>query len=70
MEKIKIYGEYIELYKLLKLAGLCATGGEAKIVISEGMVNVDGEIETRKRRKIKPGMEVEYSSKKISVSFE
>ena len=39
-----------ELYKVLKLEGLCSSGGEAKLVIADGKVN--GEIETRKRKKI------------------
>jgi ribosome-associated protein len=40
MAEFKITGEYIELDKLLKAAQLCATGGEARIVISEGLVTV------------------------------
>lgn len=46
---------YIELYKLLKRENLAASGGEAKFLISEGMVLVNGEVETRKRKKIIPG---------------
>ena len=41
-----------ELYKILKFEGLVASGGEAKIVIADGQVKVNGDIETRKRNKI------------------
>ena len=56
----EITGEYIELSNLLKASGLCNTGGQAKIVIQEGLVRVDGEVEKRKGRKIREGMIVKY----------
>lgn len=59
--------EYVELKNLLKLVGLCETGGEAKIVISEGMVKVDGAVELRKRCKIRKGQVVEYDGQKVTV---
>lgn len=55
MKEIEITAEPIELYKLLKLENLVASGGEAKYVIAEGLVRVNGEIETRKRKKIYAG---------------
>ena len=55
MNEIEISAEPIELYKLLKLENLVASGGEAKHVIAEGLVRVNGEIETRKRKKIYAG---------------
>jgi ribosome-associated protein len=55
MTDLTIQGEYIELCKLLKVAGLVMSGGEGKIVVTEGLVTVDGEIETAKRKKIRPG---------------
>jgi len=54
-EKIGITGEYIKLEQLLKLSGLCMTGGEAKTAINDGEVTVNGEVETRRGRKIRPG---------------
>jgi ribosome-associated protein len=58
--KFKLKNEHIELIKLLKATGVCSTGGMAKVVTEEGLVNVDGEVEYRKRRKIKKGQQVEF----------
>ncbi|MCI5150523.1 MAG: RNA-binding S4 domain-containing protein [Candidatus Electrothrix sp. MAN1_4] len=60
MLTVTIRDEYIELYKLLKLANLADSGGQAKYVISEGFVRVNGEMDTRKRRKTRVGDTVEY----------
>lgn len=60
--------DYIELNNLLKLTGMCPSGGTAKMVIAAGEVAVDGETELRKRCKIRPGQVVEFSGQKISVS--
>ena len=62
-----ISGKYIELNKLLKASGLCDTGGRAKMLVEDRLVTVDGEIETRKRRKIKEGMVVGYDTHSIRV---
>lgn len=43
--------DFIELYKVLKVQGMSNAGGEAKHVIDEGLVTVNGEVETRKRKK-------------------
>ena len=59
--------EWIELKNLLKLVSLCETGGEAKQVISEGLVKVDGEVELRKRCKIRKGQVVEYGGERIEI---
>ena len=55
MEKIAINTEYIKLDSLLKFASLVGTGGEAKLVIAEGMVTVNGEVCTMRGKKIRPG---------------
>lgn len=60
METIKIESEYIKLDALLKFAALVGTGGEAKIVIGEGMVKVNGEVCTMRGKKIRPGDTVEF----------
>ena len=47
--------ESIHLVQLLKATGLCQTGGEAKLLVEEGAVKVEGEVEFRRRRQIRPG---------------
>ena len=58
---------YIELYKILKRENMAASGGEAKYMISEGMVQVNGEVETRKRRKTVAGDVVECNGERVMV---
>ena len=67
MLKMSIDGDYIELIKLLKAAGICDTGGAAKIAVDEGAVKVDGAVESRKRCKIRRGQVVEIDGKVIEV---
>ena len=55
MRTVDITREPVELYKILKFEGLAATGGEAKQLIATGQVTVNGEVETRKRKKIVAG---------------
>ncbi len=59
--------DYIELSKLLKTLGLCDTGGHAKLFISEGIVSVDGVVETRKKCKIRRGQVVQMDSQRILI---
>jgi len=59
--------EYIELNKLLKLLHLVGTGGEAHICIENGEVIVNGAVEFRKRNKLRPGYEVIFRDRKISI---
>ena len=66
-EHFEISDDYIALNKLLKASGLCGTGGHAKIIIDDGLVTVDGEVETRRRRKIKDGMVVKYNYQTLKV---
>lgn len=67
MAEFKLTGETIDLIQLLKAAHLCGTGGEAKIVVDEGLVSVDGLVETRKRCKIRSGNTVEFNGEKVTV---
>jgi ribosome-associated protein len=67
MRVVKITIQPVELYKILKFEGLTATGGEAKLVIGDGQVTVNGEIETRRRKKIVDGDTIEYGSEKLQV---
>ena len=69
MKKITITTEFIKLQDLLKVALLVSTGGEAKIVIQNGEVLVNGEACTQRGRKIRPGDLVTYQGKEISVSY-
>ena len=50
-----IHTEYIDLLQFLKATGIAATGGEAKAIVDEGLVTVNGEGESRRRRKLRPG---------------
>ena len=65
-----ISGDNIELYKLLKLEGLCPSGGFAKLAIADGQVRVDGDIERRKRKKILPQQIVEFNGVRITLLSE
>ena len=67
MKEIEISKEPVELYKILKLEGIVSSGGEAKYVIAEGQVLVNGKIETRKRKKIAAGDIVEFGNEKIRI---
>jgi ribosome-associated protein len=64
---VEIRREPVELYKLLKFEGLASSGGQAKMVIAEGLVTVNGETETRKRRKIVSGDIVGFAGDKIRI---
>ena len=68
MEEFALQGhEFIELSSLLKVTGLCGSGGIAKCVIGDGQVRVDGQVELRKRCKIRQGQLVEFDGQKIRV---
>ena len=70
MEKIKINTDFIKLDSLLKFAALVGTGGEAKYVISEGLVSVNGEVCTMRGRKIYPGDRVEFAENILEIEKE
>ena len=59
--------EYVELKQLLKLTDLVSSGGEAKMIIGEGQVRVDGDVELRKACKIRAGQQVELGGVRIRV---
>lgn len=64
---VEIENQPIELYKLLKIANLVAGGGEAKIVISEGYVYLNDEIETQKRKKVYSGDLIAFNGDFVEV---
>ena len=70
MREVKISKEPVELYKILKLAGLASSGGEAKALIAAGEVLVNGTTETRKRKKIISGDVIEMGQEKICSRLE
>ena len=59
--------EFIDLIKLLKLKQIAQSGGHAKMMVEEGLVNVNGEQEFRKRKKLRPGDIVELETISISI---
>ena len=65
--EFSIRGEYIELCSLLKAANLVMSGGEGKEVVAQGLVTVDGQLELRKRCKIRSGQRVEFAGNTIEV---
>ena len=67
MESVRIKDEFIKLGQLLKLAGFVDSGVEAKIVIQDGLVKVNGEVDLRRGRKVVSGDIVEYQGKKVKV---
>lgn len=70
MEKISINTEFIKLDSLLKFAALVGTGGEAKYVISEGMIRVNGEVCTMRGKKIRPGDTVSFEDHVLEIVSE
>lgn len=67
MRSVAITRQPVELFKILKFEGLVATGGEAKLVIAAGQVSVNGEVETRKRRKIVDGDIVVFADETLQI---
>ncbi|MBK9663014.1 MAG: RNA-binding S4 domain-containing protein [Nitrosomonas sp.] len=60
--------DFIALNDLLKITGLCESGGRAKTIIAEGQVKVDDQIELRKTCKIRNGQRVEYAGQQIVIT--
>lgn len=60
-------GEFIELNQLLKLTGVCDSGGAGKALVAEGVVCVDGQVELRKTAKIRAGQVVTLGDAQIRV---
>ena len=67
MPDFKLEGEFIPLIQLLKASHLVQSGGEAQMVVSEGLVKYNGEVDLRKRLKVKRGDAVEYNGTIIKV---
>lgn len=69
MTDITITTEFIKLQDLLELANLVGTGGEAKIIIQNGNVSVNGEVCTMRGKKIRPGDIVAFDGEELTVSY-
>ena len=59
MQKVAIHTDDIQLDQFLKIAGAVMTGGEVKMLIADGLIKKNGEVETARRRKLVPGDVVE-----------
>lgn len=67
-QRFLLAGEHVELNQLLKLTGLCASGGAGKALVASGAVRVDGRTELRKTCKIRTGQVVEAEGQRIEVT--
>lgn len=65
--EFQLNGEFVELNQLLKMAGLCDSGGTGKMMVAEGVVAVDGKLELRKTAKIRAGSLVTLGDVSINV---
>ena len=65
-----IRGEFIQLHKLLKAVGIAPSGAAGKIMAASGQVRVNGAVETRKTRKLKPGFKVRVGEVEVQVQAE
>lgn len=69
METITITTEYIRLQDLMKLANMVSSGGEAKQLIQDGQVSVNGEICLQRGRKLRPGDAVSYGGRTCAPAY-
>jgi len=69
MRNVEITSEPVELYKILKFEGMVSSGAEAKLAISNGLVLVNGKVETQKRKKMLSGDIIEFSEEKIRLQL-
>lgn len=67
MKEYTLKSEYIELIKLLKLLGYAETGGMAKLMVDEGQVLLNGNVESRKRAKLRTGDEITIGTETVFI---
>ena len=67
MIEVVINREPVELYMVLKFEGLVGSGGEAKLVVDNGLVRLNGEVETRKRKKVVSGDVIEFDQTRMKL---
>lgn len=69
MRIVEILREPVELHKILKFEGMVASGGQAKVVVAAGQVQVNGKVETQKRKKIVAGDTIEFNNETIRIQL-
>ncbi len=67
MDELKVKDDFIKLGQVLKACGMVESGVEAKEVIQDGLVTVDGEVETQRGKKLKGGEIVEFNGQKVKI---
>ena len=67
MQVIHLKDEYIKLGQAMKAARLVGTGVEAKLEIQDGLVRVNGDLETRRGKKLFPGDQLEYNGNTVKI---
>lgn len=65
--RFAIRGEFIQLDQLLKATGLVPSGGAAHAAVEAGLVSVDGQAESRKRAKLRPGQRVDFQGERVDL---
>ena len=70
MREVEINKEPVELYKVLKFEGMCSSGAEAKLVVADGQVLVNGEVEMRKRKKLVSGDTIEFANESVRLRLQ
>jgi ribosome-associated protein len=67
MQEVQVRGDMIRLGQLLKVAGIAGSGGEAKALLEDGAVQVNGEPESRRGRQLRPGDEVTVAEETVRL---
>ncbi len=67
METIHIRDEYIKLGQAMKLAGMSGSGVDAKVVIQEGLVEVNGQVELQRGKKLRSGDVITYNGESVKI---
>lgn len=67
MQVLRLKDEFIKLGQALKASGLAGSGVDAKLVIQDGLVRVNGEVETRRGKKLVPGDMIEYNGDTVKI---
>jgi ribosome-associated protein len=68
MREVPIHGDMIRLGQLLKLAGLAGSGGDARALVEDGAVTVNGEVETRRGRQLQPGDVIAVGEESVRIA--
>jgi ribosome-associated protein len=68
MREVPIRGDMIRLGQLLKLAGLAGSGGDARALVEDGAVTVNGEVETRRGRQLHPGDVIAVEEERVRIA--